>query len=141
MADAFQKIKSSVNRSITTISVKTSSSLEKSKIKTHIESLEREIEKTYFAVGQAAYAIWDKGETDYSSLDERFASIKSKYAEIEELKAELTSIDDRDSQIFGTNVAPVEPESAAHKIYCSNCGAEYEELPKFCRKCGNKMGE
>lgn len=39
--DAFEKFKKSVNRGITTISIKTSSSLEKSKIKLHMDSLEK----------------------------------------------------------------------------------------------------
>lgn len=51
MSDAFDKLRSSLNRGITTISVKTSSSLEKTKLKTHIESLTNDIQKLYSEAG------------------------------------------------------------------------------------------
>ena len=50
--DTFQKIKDSTSRAITKISVKTSSSLEKSKIKMHIESLTKEIQKMFADIGE-----------------------------------------------------------------------------------------
>ena len=68
-ADAFEKLKSSFNRGITTISVKTSSSLEKSKIKTHIESLTRDIERDIQQIGETAYKIWSDEEKDFTAVD------------------------------------------------------------------------
>ncbi len=100
--DAFQKFKSSVNRGITTISVKTSSSLEKTKIKTHIDSINREIQKNFLYVGENAYNVWTNGSDDFSVLNEKFEEIKSKYKEIDELKEQLVYIDQRDSEILGT---------------------------------------
>jgi rubrerythrin len=137
-ADAFEKLKSSFNRGITTISVKTSSSLEKSKIKTHIESLTRDIERDIQQIGETAYKIWSDEEKDFTVLNERCAAVKSKKDEIEKLTEELESIDERDNQILGTTERP---EEAAPKIICTNCGAQYETPVKFCRKCGNKMAE
>lgn len=102
--DAFQKIKSSLNRGITTISVKTSSSLEKTKIKTHIDSINREIQRNFSNVGENAYNIWLNGSDDFSALNETFEEIKSKYKEIDELKEQLVYIDQRDNEILGTAV-------------------------------------
>ena len=136
--DALEKLKSSFNRGITTISVKTSSSLEKSKIKTHIESLTRDIERDIRLVGEAAYKIWSTQDGDFAVLNERCAAIKSKQEEIERLNEELASIDERDNQILGTTERP---EEAAPKFICTNCGAQYDSPVKFCRKCGNKMAE
>ncbi|MBQ8797281.1 MAG: zinc-ribbon domain-containing protein [Oscillospiraceae bacterium] len=140
MADAFQNLKSALNRGITTINVKTSSSLEKSKIKTHIESLTRDIERDISAAGEAAYKLWADNSQDYSSLESYFETIKSKYDEIARLSEQLNSIDDRDNQILG-NTAPETREVIAPKFVCTNCGAQYENPVKFCRKCGNKMAE
>ena len=137
-ADAFEKLKCSFNRGITTISVKTSSSLEKSKIKTHIESLTRDIERDIQQIGETAYKIWSDEEKDFTVLNERCAAVKSKKDEIEKLTKELESIDERDNQILGTTERP---EEAAPKFICTNCGAQYETPVKFCRKCGNKMAE
>lgn len=117
--DAFQKFKSSVNRGITTISVKTSSTLEKSKIKTHIESLNRDIEKDLTSIGDAAYKIWSSGGTDFSGLFARFEIIKNKYKEVEDLVIQLSSIDERDNQILGNNIVEEVEESTPKYLYRS----------------------
>lgn len=140
MADAFQNLKSALNRGITTINVKTSSSLEKSKIKTHIESLTRDIERDLSAVGEAAYKLWTDNSQDYSSLQSYFEAIKNKHEEIARLNEQLDSIDDRDNQILG-NTAQEVRETVAPKFICTNCGSQYGNPVKFCRKCGNKMAE
>lgn len=140
MADAFQNLKSALNRGITTINVKTSSSLEKSKIKTHIESLTRDIERDISAAGEAAYKLWADNSQDYSSLESYFETIKDRYDDIARLNEQLNAIDDRNNQILG-NTAPEVREVARPKFICTNCGAQYENPVKFCRKCGNKMAE
>lgn len=99
--DAFEKIKKSVNRGITTIGVKTSSSLEKSKIRVHIASIEKEIQKMFCAIGGDAYDIWSNGGSDYQKLIERLENVNQKKAGIEQLTTESNSIDDRDDQILG----------------------------------------
>ncbi len=138
--DTFQKFKSSVNRGITTISVKTSSTLEKTKIKTHIESLKREIEKDFLLAGEKAYKVWKDNTNDYLILKEQFESIENKYREIEELNTQFSLIDERDSQILG-NSTTGQPEESVPNYICQNCGAQYDTPAKFCRKCGNKMAE
>ncbi len=137
--DVLQKFKSSVNRGITTISVKTSSTLEKSKIKTHIETLSRDIKNDIALVGDAAYKIWLSGKTDFSELFEKFEAIKNKYQDVEDLNKQLSSIDERDSQILGNNVA--EQKEIKKTYICTNCGTQYEVPVNFCRKCGKKIEE
>lgn len=142
MADVFSKIKSGVNRGITTISVKSSSALEKSKIKTHIETLNREIERERNVSGEEAYKLWSEGTTDFSSVFAHFETMKAKYDEIDALNAELAAIDERDNQILGNNAPVVEaPVSNTPKVFCTQCGAQCEANVKFCTKCGNKIAE
>lgn len=134
--DTFSKLKASVNRGITTISVKTASSLEKSKIKTHMETLSRELERDLLQIGEAAYRLWESGSWDCSTLDARFAQIKEKRAKVEELQQQMDDIDVRDSEILGTKAAEQQEEP---KYICANCGSQYDKPVNFCRKCGNKM--
>ena len=54
--DAFSKLGDSMSRAITKISVKTSSSLEKSKIKMHIESFTKDVQKLLVDVGKEVYS-------------------------------------------------------------------------------------
>lgn len=137
--DAFSKFKSSFNRGITTISVKASSSLEKSKIKTHIESLESEIQKMIFSIGEQAYAKWENKDSDFSSLNETFEQIDRKKQEIESLTAELNSIDERDSQILGNAKNEDGTRTDSSVCVCPNCGMRYDEPVRFCRSCGFKL--
>lgn len=137
MAEVFQKFKSSVNRGITTISVKTSSSLEKSKIKMHIESLQSDIKKLYSTVGEKFYENWASEASTMDQLPDLLESIKQKKQEIIGLTAQLNTIDDRDNQILGTPKAETAPENP--KFICFNCGAQYDSPINFCRSCGQKL--
>lgn len=143
--DTFQKFKSSFNRGVATISVKASSSLEKVKIKTHIESIEKEIEHLISEIGEKAYEIWETNDSDFSVLGEKCFVVKQKKDEIIQLNEAYNSIDERDGQILGTSVneenhevketAPISNES----ITCPNCGSVYIQSVKFCKKCGQKL--
>ena len=130
--DAFEKFKTSVNRGITTISVKTSSGVEKSKIKTHIDSLQKEIEKIYTSLGESLYLEWLKVDIDHTVFTERLENIRAKKEEIDNLKMQLNSIDDRDNQILGNG-------GDKNPLVCSRCGAQFTNPVKFCGKCGSKM--
>ena len=140
--DTFRRMKPSINRGVTAISLKTSSSLEKMKIKTHIESIDTEIEKLYVVVGRTAYEIWEADELDFSSLTDQFKLISEKKKEIAQLELDYSSINQRDSQILGSSTPDAahdisEPEIG---IICSKCGMRYTTPVNFCRKCGNKLG-
>ena len=139
--DTFQKLGDSMSRAITKFSVKTSSSLEKSKIKMHIESLTTDMQKMLMDVGEEVYSLWLNGESSNQSLVEKLEAVKQRKAEIEQLSTELASIDDRDNEILGTKVeAEQKPEVVIPiKPCCPNCGAEYTPTAKFCRKCGHKL--
>lgn len=140
--DAFQKLKNSVNKGITTISVKTSSTLEKSKLQLHIESLTKELDKLYRDAGEQAYRAWKTGETSPEEISGYFGKIDEHLEAIAGLEAERDSIDARDQQILGTKPeeAP-KPAPAAKGVVCPGCGSEYAAPVKFCRKCGRNLQE
>lgn len=139
--NAFSKFGDSMSRAITKISVKTSSLLEKSKIKMHIESLTKDVQKMLTDVGEEVYALWLNGESSNQSLAEKLEAVKQKKGEIEQLSAELASIDDRDNEILGTKAEAEQPPEVVvpQKPCCPNCGSEHEPIAKFCRKCGHKL--
>ncbi len=146
--DTLEKLKMSVNRGITTIGVKTSASLERSKIMTHIDSLEKDNKKAYAALGEEAYELWESGSEDFSKLYEKFELIKKRKADIEELTEQYKLIDEKNNEILGKTDAG-QADSAAEQegavanaqgmYYCANCGEAFDTPVKFCRKCGSKM--
>lgn len=130
--DAMSKFKSTLNRGITTINVKTSSSLEKTKIRTHIESLNAEIQRTFFEIGEQTYAAWEQGtEGDFT---EQLSAIREKKEEIERLTQQLTEIDRQNDVILGKAA-----RNQAQELVCPSCGAVYDEPVNFCRKCGSRL--
>ena len=139
--DVFKKIGDSMGRAVTKISVKTSSSLEKSKIKMHIDSLSKDVQKMLTEIGEGVYSLWLNGEGVNQDLLEKMKVVKQKKDEIEKLIAELNSIDDRDNEILGTTIANTQSDviEASNNPCCSNCGTEHDPVAKFCRKCGNKL--
>lgn len=138
MADAFDKFKSSLNRGITTINVKASSFSEKAKIKTHIDTLNSEIERLYSEIGKLCYSKWQSGDPDSTAVVALLEQIRTKQDTITELNVQMASIDERDSQILGTRT---EKPAVAPAIVCPNCGTGYDAPVKFCRSCGTKMPE
>ena len=134
MADTFEKFKSSVNKGITTISVKATSSLEKSKLKTQIDSHNGEIERLYRKIGETAYLLWDNDAPDFRALNEMFDKVKARKTEIERLNAECAAIDERDNQIIANADNPPAPT-----FTCPGCGTKYDTKINFCRSCGTKM--
>lgn len=223
MAGGFDKFVNSVNRGITTINVKTSSSLEKSKIKTHIDTLNADIAKLYSLTGEMMYYKWKNNREDLSDVYDKFEVIKQKFEEIEKLNKEIVEIDEKNNDILvgenvlqaGTQAAPQPPvtpppapqaapqpaeaqpvapapaqpvaapvaapaalttaqpaapvapapqaapvapadpvppappaapvvetpaaPAASVGIVCPNCGSEYKDTVKFCRKCGTRL--
>lgn len=139
--DAFQKLGDSMSRAITKLSVKTSSSLEKSKIKMHIESLTKDLQNMLTDIGEDVYSLWISGEVSNQSLAEKLSAVKQKKEEIEQLSIELASIDARDNEILGTKP---DSEQATDVQFsgnscCPNCGAKCDPTAKFCRKCGHNL--
>ncbi|MBR4308093.1 MAG: hypothetical protein IKT58_00715 [Oscillospiraceae bacterium] len=139
--DGIKKFGDSMSRAFTKISVKTSSTIEKSKIRMHIENLEKDIQRIMSEIGEEVYALWSKDESINDSVIAKLEAVKGKKTEIEQLTEELSAIDDRDSQILGTKVDPQpQPQAeAAQVFYCPNCKSERDPAAKFCRKCGFKL--
>ena len=138
--EALEKLKSSINRSVTAINVKTSSTLEKAKLKTQIDTIQNEVQRMMTAVGEAVYLMWQKEDKDLSKLDQHLEVIRQKKAEIAALEEEIAAIDQRNQQILGdgNTEIPVIAEAAPANI-CTACGTPCPEGAKFCRACGNKL--
>lgn len=137
--DTFQKFRDSTSRAITKISVRTSSSLEKSKIKMHIDSLSKDVQKMMMDLGEEVYSLWKRGIDSTQTLTEKMQEIQQKELQIEQLAMQLDSIDERDSEILGENKESSVKEVVQARPVCPNCGYESEAAAKFCRKCGYKL--
>lgn len=132
--------KESFSKGLTTINVKTSNFMEENKFRTQISTLESEIEKLKYSLGEIVYKNWDTESFSLQSVSEEVELIKEKYDTIERLKVEIKMLSTKERQILGEN-ENANNNTNNGKIFCTNCGNEVKKGYKFCEKCGNKLDE
>lgn len=130
-------LKGSFSKGLTAINLKTSNFMEENKYKTEIATLEAEIEKLKFTVGEIVYKNWNTENFTLQSLSEEVESIIEKYDNIDRLKKEIEMLAEREKQILGQSTN--ERVKNTGKVFCSNCGNEVKAGHKFCEKCGNRL--
>ena len=138
--DTLGKIKDSVNRGIATINVAASSTMEKARLKTHVDTLQHEVDRLYKECGRKVYENRMADNTDFSEVDKLCKDIKAKIDEIKQLQGEIEQIPERDNRIFGRESTPREEKNKEPEvIFCPKCGAKYKAKINFCTKCGEKL--
>lgn len=130
-------MKSTISKGITTVTVKTSSSVEKAKLNTQISSVSKDMERLKQEVGNKLYVLWETDSFDISKVEEELNSIKEKKEKIHKLQDQLEELDAQANSILGTNGEKTSQGLVA--CVCSNCGNQYEQRINFCVKCGTKM--
>lgn len=127
---------------------------DKMKLKKQIGQLEGEINNAYLEIGKKFFEATSSPSEEYA---EKFDEINSKSAQIETLKNELNSLEDKfncpscnavltKGQSFcdkcGINVSAFSnPAPAPAALFCSNCGAAASDTQKFCEKCGASLSQ
>lgn len=127
-------LKQSFSRQIAKWNVKASSFMEESKIKTYMDTLNREIAEIQQECGGKAYAMWMENEFEAEQLVPLFEKIAEKQVELQNQKTLLAEMQSKNRQLLG------EQESGRQKSFiCPNCGAECSPETNFCRECGTKV--
>lgn len=113
------KFGESVERGAKTVSNSSKKFAEKTKIKREMARVESDINTDYIELGKVMY------EKICSDPDSEFITtindIKEKTLKLDELKAELMSLED--------------------KVFCENCGSQIRREQVYCDKCGKKVSE
>lgn len=111
------KFGESVERGAKTVSNSSKKFAEKTKIKREMARVESDINTDYIELGKVMY------EKICSDPDSEFITtindIKEKTLKLDELKAELMSLED--------------------KVFCENCGSQIRREQVYCDKCGKKV--
>ena len=90
-------------------------------------------------MGEAYYKLWLRGSTDFTLLNEQMTRIKEKRLEIEQLKSDLITIDERGRQILGSNDKTIKNQDEKLRYVCNKCSATYDVPVNFCRICGQRI--
>lgn len=155
-----EKVGDTVDKGIKTGSDSYKKMTEKSRLKKETVRLNSEINDIFASIGRKLYND-DPESKEYKAA---FDNIRAKSAEIEELKRQLTVLEDKiackscgeyvskDSKYCDKCGAKIEqpapaptpePEivEAEEVRVCRNCGAELVEAARFCDKCGARLDD
>lgn len=130
-------MKSKINKGITTVSLKTSSSMEKAKISTYIESVKNEINHMKLELGNKVYELWRIDGLDKEKLEADIERIQNKEGVLDDLRQQLLEIDSKANEILG-RTAKTDMQAGTSCI-CPNCGKRYAQKVNFCIQCGNQI--
>jgi len=132
MADIFDKIVVGINKGVSTIGANSKAMIERAKINTAIDTLEKE---RALKINQLGYAIYEKHrDSGDISLDE----ITSALAEITACDTKIA--EQKDMLLKMEEEAKKEPEPVAAEAGVCTCGHNNKPEAKFCSKCGSKLG-
>lgn len=141
----FEKIKSGLNKSVTTVNVTSSVYLETSKRKVMIENDESAIRELTEKLGKTVFEQWENGIFDQELIGEIAAEMQFKKQEIQRLRDEILNLENEKQMILGAKEAAASENasavSASRSGFCQKCGTEYKAGDVFCGSCGNRIGE
>ena len=123
----------SFNKGIATLNVKTSNFMDETKFKTEISTKEKEIIKLKTDIGEVVFN--HKDDFSINMVEEQINQIKEKYETIDELKAKIADLPEKERNILGSSQSNQNDQTSS-KVFCSKCGAENVAGYKFCEKCG-----
>ena len=160
MADFFEKITGSIDKSIKTVSSKGKELIETTKLKAEIKDVQDSIQKKFQALGKKVFEMLNKGGLNEEELRADCGKVSSLFKKITELeeaikKVELESLKTKfghDATIcskceslmrlgdkFCSSCGSTIIVDKSEGKICSTCNASLKEDAKFCMKCGAKM--
>ena len=130
-------LKSTLEKGITTLNVKTNNFMEESKCKTYIATLEKEITNLKLSIGNTVYENWSNDADAMNGVEEQLQKIREKEQEIAAQEERIKQLAEEEKQIFG--VADGQAAASGEAVFCSQCGAPNAANFKFCVKCGTPL--
>lgn len=140
-------LKNTFSKGLTVLNVKTANFLELNKIKTYIATLNADITALRSEIGSLVYEDWKKsGAIELETIEEKLLLIREKEQQIQAQEKEAARLTEEEKQILGEQenkgqtTAPAADVDLAEPVYtCPSCGQTYEQVFRFCRKCGTRL--
>jgi NADH pyrophosphatase NudC (nudix superfamily) len=129
VADFFDKVKQSVGKGVTTVSVKSKEMLETSKLKLQIADIQKQKKNSLEELGNIVYTMYLKSAFDEQRFRDKSAAISALDEQIKQKESELDEVRAKAQEALG------KPKAVG---ICA-CGAEIHEGAKFCGNCGTKI--
>lgn len=160
-----EKFKRSIDRSVASMGLQSSTYLETERLKGKIENINANICKIYSELGENIYAQWEKGEVDEQHIEMVCENIKKLQEEMQEHKDRIEWLEAEKARILSENTkgtankmdtvifscghtndvkakfctvcgSPADRQEEDKGKHCTKCNAVLEEGAKFCHNCG-----
>ncbi len=119
---------------------KTGDLVETGRLSAKISSQNSNIEKVKSKIGDYVWSQFEAGIQFDEQINALCAEIKGYTSIIDETKAEIAAIKEKDEKAESIEYRP-EPSNMDEKsfVFCSECGKQNNLGDKFCQGCGNKL--
>lgn len=131
----FDSLKDTFNKGVATVSVKSESLVESSRVKSAISSNQKKLDAELSALGVKFYQCWKAGQTDPALFAEDLARARAIEDEMDALRARLDQIKAEEDKILGSAARP----AAQGGVFCTNCGKRLPPGSRFCDECGTPV--
>lgn len=138
----FDSLKDTLNKGVATVSVKSETLVESTRIKSAVSSAQKRMSGAVSELGAKFYSSWKAGEASVEAFEEELAGIRAIEKEIEELNARLEQLKVEEEEKLQEAVqkpAPVPhtpPAAPAGSLFCTSCGKALPADSRFCDSCG-----
>ena len=129
-------LKDTLNRSVVTVSAKSETLMESSRVKSAINSAQKQMEAEQSALGTKIYRCWRDGEVEIGFFTDDLESIRKIEEKIAGLNTRLEQIKaEEEARILSSNPVP----AATGGRFCTNCGKSLSADSRFCDECGTPV--
>lgn len=133
-------LKDTLNKGIATVSAKSETLVESSRVKTAISNAQKRLEVEQFALGVKFYQSWKDGETGIELFVEELSRIKGIEEEITGLNTRLEEIKaEEEARILNNYPQPTASSMNNGNRFCTNCGRALPVGSRFCDECGTPV--
>lgn len=132
----FDSIKDTLNKGVATVSVKSESLVESSRVKSAISVAQKKLDGGLADLGAKFYQLVKDGQAEAGALGAEVAQLQGVEKELQELQARLGQIKEEESKLLG-GVGTARPAAAVPGgSFCTSCGKALAPGARFCDECG-----
>lgn len=133
MAELLDKLKKTIDQSITTVSVKSKEMLETTQLRSQIKALQQQKRERLEELGNIVYTMLGRGTLEQDRLQEKYRALAELDRRITEKEEQIKAIQQQAQEAMG--------HGGPRPVATCECGADLFEESKFCAHCGKNVVE
>jgi NADH pyrophosphatase NudC (nudix superfamily) len=133
MAEFLDKLKKGIDKSVTTVTVKSKEMLETTQLRSQLRDLQEQKREKVEELGNIVYTLFTQGTLDegQARIHEKCTALVALDQKVREKEEEIRQVQFRAQQALG--------KSATTPVGQCECGADLYEGTKFCGGCGKPV--